>query len=103
MALATRYWATFRLKRDAAYDTRYRALMKAFVDVGSVFWEEPTSFIAFDSRYGIDDIAGHLKKALNTQTDLLVVTVSETTTSRYVGMPDDIPNFFHHFPLAKKV
>src|SRR5690349_14310250 len=40
-------WSTFRLKRDATYDQRYAAMVKAFDEVGSNFWTEPTSFYAF--------------------------------------------------------
>ncbi len=103
MASKVRYWATFRLKKDATYNDRYNALVKAFEDAGSLFWAEPTSFVAFDSEHSIDAIAAHLKRALNPQVDILLLYITETASARYVGTPENTQAFFHHFPMAKKV
>tara|TARA_R110000787_G_scaffold281584_1_gene392996 strand:- start:1029 stop:1331 length:303 start_codon:yes stop_codon:yes gene_type:complete len=99
----TKYWATFRLTSNASYSTRYNALIQAFKEAGSNFWSEPTSFLAFDSKYDIDDIAQHLKKAIDVRTDVVLIREINVIDSRYVGVPGDLASLLHHFPEAKKV
>lgn len=96
-------WSTFRLKRDATYDTRYAAMVKAFNEAGTNFWEETTSFVAFDTTHTIDQVAAHVKAAINPQTDLLVFRQVVGLETRYVGVLEKPTAFFSHFPGAKKV
>lgn len=95
--------STFRLKRDATYDTRYAAMVKAFEGAGSNFWTEPTSFWAFDTAHTIDAVAAHIKKTINPAIDLVVFRQIGSTDTRYIGTPENASAFLSHFPDAKKV
>ena len=103
MALSYRYWATFRLKQNPTWQKRYTALGLAFDKVGSRFWQEPTSFVAFNSVQVLENVARILKPALDPNVDLLVLALSDTSSCCYIGTPDNAAVFKHHFPFAKKV
>ena len=103
MTLNYRYWITFRLKQNATWNARYSALIAALNRIGSNFWNEPTSFVAFDSVHLIDAVANRLKTAIDPTTDILLLVLSDTEKCRYIGTPENLSAFKHQFPFAKKV
>lgn len=97
------FWITFRLRDDLTYPRRYAAFMQAVNECGSDYWREPTSFVAFSSKYEIDPIGAHLKPTINPATDIFVVRQIGSTDTRYAGTPDNPREFNLHFPDAKKL
>lgn len=101
--MAVKLWATFRLKKNQTYDTRYAAMVKAFEGAGSNFWAEPTSFYVFDTEYSIDVVAAHIKKSIDPTVDLVVFRQVAVNDVRYIGVLENPATFKAHFPDAKKV
>ena len=68
------YWISFRIADDVDYSKRYKALTKAITECATGGqWDADTSFVCIRSKYGIDSVGQHLKKALNATTDHLVI------------------------------
>ncbi|MBW6528717.1 hypothetical protein KZ813_17890 [Sphingomonas sp. RHCKR7] len=97
----TTYWITFRLTDDASYKQRYDDLVDALNEVGSAFWDEPTSFVAIETDMGIGALASLLKSTINPGTDILVIREIGRDNTRYIGEPKN--GFLYFFPNAKKV
>ena len=93
----TKYWITYRLHYGNAggqsYEQRYKALTTAVKDLGNSRWEEPTSFYALESEHAIEPIAAHLKKAINTTHDLVLIRKLDTQDALVVGTVSDFTIF----------
>lgn len=85
------YWTTFRIHDDASYRTRYDSLVKAIGEAAdqTTWWSEPTSFFMFKSRFTIDDIAQHLKKAIAPDRDVVLLAMNEVKSARLIGTTND--------------
>lgn len=101
--MTIKLWSTYRLKRDATYDQRYEALVKAFNAIGEYLWTEPTSFCAFETEFTIDQAALRVKAAVNEYTDLVLIREVGVKDARYIGTPEYPVTFASYFPEAKKV
>lgn len=98
------YWVSFRVDytTEAAYNRRYNALAKAIEECATEgSWSADTSFVCIRSKYGINAIGNHLKKALNTTTDHLVIRRIDHKDTRYINDPGD--DFEAFFPDAIKL
>ena len=96
------YWISFRITSDAGYSTRYAALTKAIGECATGGqWSADTSFVCIRSKYGIDAAGQHLKKALNSTTDHLVMREIGKDDTRYINSPGN--GFLAFFPKAKKL
>lgn len=94
------YWLTFRIEDKTAngkdYSARYVAFLEAVKKRATMYWDVPTSFIAFESADDIDSLCGHLKKAISEAHDVFLVGMPEFKSARIVGAnPDgDIHSLF---------
>lgn len=100
--MTLKLWSTFRISPDTNYNSRYAAMVKAFEEVGTNFWTEQTSFFAFDTKYTIDAVALHVKKAIDASVDLIIIRQIDSANMRYIGVLEKPTEFFSHFPDAKK-
>lgn len=99
-----KYWVTFRLKDNASYQVRYQQFIQSISDVvgSGSFWEEPTSFIAFESEYSTDQIASHIKKAIEPSTDVALLCQIGFDDYRLIGTAED-NTVYDLFRTLKKV
>ncbi len=98
------FWISFRVHYDnqASYDRRYDALIKAIDDVATGGqWAADTSFVCIRSKYAASVVGAHLKKALNSTTDHLVMRRIGFDDTRYINDPGD--GFLEFFPKAIKL
>lgn len=96
------YWISFRIDSDAGYSKRYTALEKAIGECATEGqWDADTSFVCIRSKYSIDSAGQHLKKALNSSTDHLVIRRIDHKDTRYINGPGEAFDAF--FPDAKKL
>ena len=98
------YWISFRVEFDseASYNSRYNKLSKAIEECATGgLWETDTSFVCIRSKYGIDAVGQHLKKALNSTTDHLVLRRIDYLSTRYINEPGG--GFEAFFPHAIKL
>lgn len=96
------FWISFRVKDDANYARRYAALAKAIEECATGgSWSADTSFVCIRSKYSIDAVGQHLRKALNQTTDHLVIRQIDVKETRYINQPGEA--FFAFFPVAKKL
>lgn len=83
------YWATFRFHDEVingrTYAKRYDDFIEELDAMTTKWWVEPTSFIAFESGYGIDDLASRLKLKLAPSKDLLLLRAMNNQEARIVG------------------
>ncbi|MBD3762500.1 hypothetical protein [Rhizorhabdus sp.] len=96
------FWISFRVHKDTQYDNRYNALDKAIGECATGgSWRTDTSFVCIRSKYSIDACGAHLKKALNTSSDHLVMREIGKNDTRYINNPG--AEFSAFFPAAKKL
>jgi hypothetical protein len=95
------YWVTFRLKDDATYSDRYDKLSKVIDQLCDGWWVEPTSFFLFECDDTIDTIAGKVKAAINTRTDVVLISMPHVKAARIVGTPDYGDTLRSLLPFAK--
>lgn len=96
------YWISYRIASDAQYSSRYGALIKAIDECATGGqWDADTSFVCIRSKHTIDDVGGHLKKALNGNTDHLVMREIGKESTRYINSPGE--GFLAFFPKAMKL
>ena len=93
------YWMTFRIHEDAGYSTRYDAMMDSINELGTGFWDKPTSFIAMESEAGISGIASNVKAKLGPKDFFMIREITKDNV-RYVGDPGE--GFLYFFPKRKK-
>lgn len=84
------YWVTFRLADTGEYADRHARLVASVKrkSVGLV-WAQPTSFMLFQSDLKIDDLAQHLKSAINPLKDLVLLGMPDKKAARLIGVSDD--------------
>lgn len=97
------YWITFRLKNNLDYTRRYRAFTDAIKQAGEMLWDEPTSFVAFESDASIDDIGQFLLTFIDPNVDIFVLRHHGHTTTVYGGKPDKAVMFRRYFASAKQL
>lgn len=96
------FWISYRIDSDHKYATRYSALIKAINDCATGGqWDADTSFVCVRSKYTLDSCGDHLKKALNSTTDHLVIREIGKDNTRYINSPGE--DFLEFFPQAKKL
>lgn len=98
------YWISYHINYDneSSYNKRYNALVKAIGEVATGGqWDTDTSFVAVRSKYGIATAGKHLKEALNTSTDHLVMREIGKASTRYINDPGE--GFDAFFPEAIKL
>lgn len=94
------YWVSFRID-ESGHPRRYDAFIQAVGEMGTGFWDGPTSFIAIRSEWPIDDLGRHLKSEIDERRDLFVLREIGRNNTRYAGNPGD--GFEAFFPNAKKL
>lgn len=97
------YWLTFRLADNASWQQRYDALKIAVSGSmdGTVWWDEPTSFLLFRSNLAIDDLATVIAEAIDLRTDVALLGMPDYKSARVVGSLDD-PDIFKLWPWVKQ-
>jgi hypothetical protein len=94
---------TFRLKKDATYDDRYKRLVNAVHGHTAVaWWSEPTSFWLFASNSSKQQVAAAIKGAISMSTDLALVASMDTTGAVLVGTPDDPATLLKLLPKLQR-
>jgi hypothetical protein len=97
------FWITFRLEQNSTYQQRYANLQKHLkVLIAERLWEEPTSFVAFNSTYALNTIATHLEKSINTAVDVILLARVGYKAYRVIGNANDA-DVFKLFPEATEV
>lgn len=96
------YWISYRIADDATYPNRYTNLVSAIEDCATGGqWDANTSFVCIRSKYSITAVGEHLKKALNSTTDHLVLRRIDYKETRYINNPGQ--GFEAFFPDAIKL
>jgi hypothetical protein len=101
--MSDNYWITFRIAKRGDYDQRYEALGQAVQAVmsGGRWWKEPSSFYAFSSALDIDAVADRVFKAVDANTDVVLIARIGFKSYRIIGGKDeDVLDFF---PEVKEV
>lgn len=96
----TDYWITFRIAEDGHPD-RYDAFIAEINDMGTGFWDGPTSFIAFSSSLGIDSIGARLKATIDPTKDKFLLREITRDSARHSGVMGQ--GFAAFFPNSKKL
>lgn len=101
--MADLYWMTFRLEDDGTWQRRYDALKSTISDctTGSKWWVEPTSFILFRSEAKIDELAALVAEAIDTETDVALLAMTDYKSARVIGSVQD-SDLFSLWPDAKR-
>ena len=101
--MADLYWLTFRLEDNATWQRRYDALKLSISEctVGGKWWVEPTSFFLFRSEVGIDSIAALVADAIDTETDVALLAMTDYKAARVIGSVRD-GDLFKLWPDAKR-
>lgn len=87
------YWVSFRVEEVGNHTARRKALEEAISDCADgSWWKDPTSFVLFQSDLAINIIAGHLKAAINEDTDIVVIGMPNVKSARVIGnvVDDDL-------------
>ena len=88
----TMYWLAFRISEQSIGDTeaeqRRDGLYEAVRVLASKWWIEPSSFILFESKSPIDDIAAHCRMAI-AEEDLVLISTLDSQEARVLGTVDD--------------
>lgn len=80
------YWVSFRVEETGNHAARRKALEEAIKDCTSgTWWKDPTSFVLFQSDLAINIIAGHLKTAIDEDTDIAVIGMPNFKSARVIG------------------
>lgn len=84
------FWLSFRIDIDTvggrSMNQRYDALIEAIKAVRNVpYWERTTSFIVFESVFGIDSIAAKFKGAIAPSKDLFLLKDLDAKSARICG------------------
>lgn len=101
--MADLYWMTFRLEDNGSWQRRYDALKSAISDctAGGKWWVEPTSFFLFRSEVSIGDIAALVADAIDTDTDVALLAMTDYKSVRVIGTVSDT-DLFSLWPAAKR-
>ncbi|MCT2557533.1 hypothetical protein N0B51_00915 [Tsuneonella sp. YG55] len=101
--MADLYWLTFRLEKNGSWQRRYDALKSTISDctTGGKWWVEPTSFILFRSEVAIGDIAALISDAIDTNTDVALLAMTDYKSARVIGTVRDA-DLFSLWPDAKR-
>lgn len=101
--MATHYWISYRVHKDATYDDRYDALIEAIEEASLKEWKETTSFHLVSSTLTIDKLAQKLKAAINPDVDRIVVRSLNAKTARYVGKFEKLSDLKFFMDYATRV
>ena len=87
------FMLSFRLHDDTiggrTYEERREGLYDRVHQIASPWWEETTSFIAFQSDLEIDDIMWHVKDEIAAGYDIVLVRSLESKVARITGVLED--------------
>lgn len=101
------YWLSFRIASDVktqrSFHQRYDDLIKVISrHVSGEYWEESSSFIVFESRSTINQIARDAKIAIDPRYDLFLIRRLDVKQSRICGRGNN-DNIFKLMPYLKKI
>lgn len=106
--MADTYWLSFRLHDSDGYEATYSQRLKALNDEieaacgnHNKWWFETTSFFIFASVETTDQIVTRIKRAIDTDVDLVVLGKTDYKTGRVVGRCKD-QDIFTLVPFMKK-
>jgi hypothetical protein len=100
--MAELFWVTFRIEENAGREARYRALQEAVSDCANgKWWDEPTSFILFQSGLKIGQIAERLEEVIDTDCDVAVIGMPDYKSARAIGAVND-PDLFNLWSWVKR-
>ena len=85
------FFVTFRVADVGNYDERRNALYEQirYCAVGRNYWQEPTSFVAFESGMHSDDIIAILRSVIDERYDLLALGSLTHKTFIIIGKNSD--------------
>lgn len=87
------YWITFRIEQRTvngrSYAERYEALQQAVLGSATRYWQEPTSFIAFETSASIDAVSTVCKASIAPSHDLFLVREMDKQNARICGQNGD--------------
>ena len=84
--MAETFWITFSIAPSGNQEERYQALLATLRKLNpDDWWDESVNFLMFTSKYNIDDIALGVMKAIDTKTDLALLSTVDGTDARAIG------------------
>ena len=94
MATEYDYWLSFVIKQELGrdgrkYGERYQTLVAAIEDVSFPYWKETTSFYLLRTSLTIDELAKHVRPAIDATKDTIIVRVLGHPTARIIGVYHD--------------
>ncbi len=101
------FWITFRISEKTvsgrSYETRYTDLVEAIQTsaAGTKYWQEPTSFLAFESIHPIETLAARFKAKIAPSYDLFLLRQMDVKDAMICGQFDD-QDIFTLMPYLKK-
>ena len=99
------YWVTFRISEKTVggkdYETRYTALVGAIHSAAAKYWQEPTSFLAFESSKSIEDLGATFKRQIAPSHDLFLIRQMDVKDALICGDSED-EDIFDLMPYLKK-
>lgn len=99
------YWITFRIEYEEVGGKSYQQRYDAFIDkldaLSTKWWPETTSFVAFESSYGIDALTAALKASIMPSKDLFLIRAMDNKEARVVGANSN-PNIHEMMDYLKK-
>jgi hypothetical protein len=99
-----RYWLTFRLEYSVvnrrSYEDRYHALTATVRTNAPTYWDEPTSFIAFNSLQRVLPMARALQRAIEPEADMFVLRCMDEPIAYLCGANCD-PDIFKLMPYLR--
>lgn len=96
------HWLSFRIADDRTYRQRYEALVAAIQTHSTKWWLDTSSFFVFESVHSIDTIASAVKEAIDEDTDVILIGMTDFKSARLIGANQD-KDIFDLIPFVKKV
>ena len=88
------YFVTFRLEENETYKHRYGDLMDFLQDTSNgTYWDEPTSFVLFDSTDELQHIVSGLKRCIDNETDIVVLGIVARGKLMPIGAKESVAAF----------
>jgi hypothetical protein len=100
------FWVTFRISEKTVggrtYEARYTDLVNTVhAAAGGTYWQEPTSFLAFESIHPIETLAARFKSKIAPSHDLFLLRQMDVKDAMVCGQFDD-QDIFKLMPYLKK-
>ena len=95
------YWISFRIDTEFGdYAERYDDLMEAIKGNASRWWDDTTSFLAFETPDNIDRIMAKVISAIDEEHDIALVRAMDSKDAQIYGVIED-QDIFQIMPYLK--